>query len=225
MRLCIFLLRGTFKFQSFLLSFLPPPLALRRDFTYILAGRYLVISYIFDGRFSSLLSIARIKREKERKSVVVSLFFLLFLSFLFISFLSCASYDSDIPSSSSFYSLISFASSFVATIYYDYYFRLIFGFFRLSCHSTARRSTCIPSSANQSPRYPCILAPSVPNELGCRVFFFSFFIFIFFLHQQLVMGWLAAAAALDWFNFSRKKKTKLSPHSPAASLCCEFLTV
>lgn len=65
-----------------------PHLALRRDFTYILAGRYLVISYIFDGRFSSLLSIARIKREKERKSVV-SLFFSSssFFPFYFLSFL------------------------------------------------------------------------------------------------------------------------------------------
>jgi hypothetical protein len=26
------------------------------------------------------------------------------------------------------------------------------------------------------------------------------------------------SAALDWFNFCRKKKTKLSSHSPAASL-------
>lgn len=172
MRLCIFLLRGTFKFQSFLLSFLPP-LALRRDFTYILAGRYLVISYIFDGRFSPLLSIARIKREKERKSVVSLFFSFFFLSFLLPFFLvRLMILIFLLPLS--FYSLISFASSFVATIYYDYYFRLIFGFFRLSCHSTARRSTCIPSSANQSPRYPCILAPAVPNELGCRFFFFFF---------------------------------------------------
>ena len=146
----------------------------------MLAGRYLVISYIFLSRQRSLLFVTidrpNQKRKKERASS--SSFF-----FFFTSFLSCASSDFYIPRSSSFSSLMSFASSFVATIYYTRLLvlrrRRLFSIDFLAssvCRVTGVGRCChaVPLVFPHPPislRYPCILAPSasLPNEL--RVFF------------------------------------------------------
>ena len=197
----------TLTFQFFLLSFFFLVLPFFEPWFYMYASWPLFGYFLYIPQSSTVASLRYYRspesKEEKRKSVVVVFFLLLyFLSFLCVfwflysSFFFIFFFDVFCVVIRRNDLLYATPSTTTTTTIFDWFF----GFFRLSCDwrwtLLPRCSTCIPSSANQSPisLHSCTIR-FAPERTAClfllllcllQYFLFSFS--LFFVHQQFVMG-------------------------------------